>query len=364
MADVKSSIDQWSNTTGSNFPNDNTTIGAGLADNLQEIQGVIVRAFRHKGADLASAGTVDLGATEGAYHDITGTTSISSFGTTAGTGQWKLLQFDSTLTLTYNATSMILPGNADITTQAGDMCCVIHEGSGNWRMLWYTDDSVTSNQAGMIQMYGGAAAPPGWLLCNGAAISRTTYAKLFAVISTTYGVGDGSTSFNLPDMRDNFPVGAGSTYSRADSGGAATHTLSAAEMPVHTHTQNAHTHTQNSHTHTQDGHTHTYNTYSIRDTTPGGIFSVIYGNAGSTGSTTATNQSSTATNQNATATNQNAGSGSAHNNLHTKSKAPGRLRCRVFQMPSKSFSTLMFSKTTQSGRHSASRQSTVTRSKM
>jgi hypothetical protein len=143
MADVKSSIDLWSSTSGNNLPSDSTTIGGGLADNLQELQGVVVRAFRHKGSDLVSAATVDLGATEGLYHDVTGSVTISSFGTTAASGQWKLLQFDAALTLTYNATSMILPGNADITTAAGDMCCVIHEGSGNWRMLWYTDDSVT-----------------------------------------------------------------------------------------------------------------------------------------------------------------------------------------------------------------------------
>ena len=142
MADVKSSIDLWSNTTSNNLPADSTTIGAGLADNFQEIQGVVVRAFRHKGSDIASATTTDLGGTEGLYHDITGTTTITSFGTTAATGQWKLLQFDAALTITYNATSMILPGNVDRTTAAGDMAMVIHEGSGNWRMLWYTDDSA------------------------------------------------------------------------------------------------------------------------------------------------------------------------------------------------------------------------------
>jgi len=66
-------------------------------------------------------------------------------------------------------------------------------------------DSVT----GMMFMYGAAAAPTGFLLCDGAAVSRTTYADLFAVTSTSYGVGDGSTTFNLPDLRSSFPVGAG-----------------------------------------------------------------------------------------------------------------------------------------------------------
>ena len=62
---------------------------------------------------------------------------------------------------------------------------------------------------GEIKMYGGASAPTGWLLCDGSAVSRTTYAPLFAVIGTTYGIGDNSTTFNLPDGRGKVPVGAG-----------------------------------------------------------------------------------------------------------------------------------------------------------
>ena len=64
---------------------------------------------------------------------------------------------------------------------------------------------------GTILPYGGASAPSGWFLCDGTAISRTTYAELFAVIGTAFGVGDGSTTFNLPDMREAVPKGAGLT---------------------------------------------------------------------------------------------------------------------------------------------------------
>lgn len=53
----------------------------------------------------------------------------------------------------------------------------------------------------MVSDFAGTSAPTGWLLCDGTAVSRTTYAALFAVISTVYGVGDGSTTFNLPDGR-------------------------------------------------------------------------------------------------------------------------------------------------------------------
>lgn len=58
--------------------------------------------------------------------------------------------------------------------------------------------------AGVVLPFAGAAAPSGWLLCNGAAISRTTFAHLFSVIGTTHGAGDGSTTFNLPDLRGEF----------------------------------------------------------------------------------------------------------------------------------------------------------------
>lgn len=66
---------------------------------------------------------------------------------------------------------------------------------------------------GTVMMIAGSSIPSGFLLCNGAAISRTTYAKLFAAIGTMYGAGDGATTFNLPDMRDRFAEGAGGTYS-------------------------------------------------------------------------------------------------------------------------------------------------------
>lgn len=65
--------------------------------------------------------------------------------------------------------------------------------------------------AGTISAFGGAAAPDGWLLCDGSAVSRSTYARLFTAIGTTWGVGDGSTTFNLPDMRGAAPAGVGTS---------------------------------------------------------------------------------------------------------------------------------------------------------
>lgn len=74
--------------------------------------------------------------------------------------------------------------------------------------------------AGSMLAFGGAAAPNGFLLCTGAAISRTAYAKLFTAIGTTFGSGDGSTTFNIPDTRNRAHVGSGSLYAAGATGGS------------------------------------------------------------------------------------------------------------------------------------------------
>ena len=75
-------------------------------------------------------------------------------------------------------------------------------------------DVSSYNFIGMIQPFGMAAAPNGWVICNGAAISRTTYADLFTVIGTTWGSGDGSSTFNVPRLQGAFLRGAGSHTSQ------------------------------------------------------------------------------------------------------------------------------------------------------
>lgn len=80
--------------------------------------------------------------------------------------------------------------------------------------FWGKIKSFVNNKTtpvGTISMFGGITAPSGWLLCDGSEISRTDYADLFNVIGTTYGTGDGSTTFNLPDFRDRTPFGYDST---------------------------------------------------------------------------------------------------------------------------------------------------------
>ena len=87
-------------------------------------------------------------------------------------------------------------------------------------------DITNRSEVGTIKPWGKATAPVGYVLCDGAAISRTDYADLFAVISTTYGAGNGSTTFNVPNLQGKTPQGYdGSTYNLAATGGANTVTV-------------------------------------------------------------------------------------------------------------------------------------------
>jgi microcystin-dependent protein len=99
---------------------------------------------------------------------------------------------------------------------------------------------VIETLVGEIKMWGGSTAPSGYFDCDGSAISRTTYSALFNVIGTNHGVGDGSTTFNLPDLRSKSPIGAGqgsglSNRTLGQSGGAESVALSGGEMPSHNH---------------------------------------------------------------------------------------------------------------------------------
>lgn len=217
---------------------------------------------------------------------------------------------------------------------------------------------------GSIVMFAGpnTTIPPNWLPCVGWAISRTAYSTLFSYISTYWGTGDGSTTFNIPEMRGRFPVGAAyydtgsaawvgnpgpGTTVRAPGavGGEETHTLSAAEMPVHNHgisdpghahsiSDPGHAHGVNdpghAHSIADPGHVHYDSTYSV----VGGTTVGIYQGGSGTSATTAASGTGIGIYGNHTGigiygagtgigiyaagtgiTTQNAGSGGAHNNM-------------------------------------------------
>jgi microcystin-dependent protein len=105
--------------------------------------------------------------------------------------------------------------------------------------------------AGTVIQSARVSAPAGYLLCEGQAVSRSTYSALFDAIGTTYGVGDGSSTFNIPNLQGKVPVGKNSgTFSTLGAtGGAETHTLDATQIPSHNHTFSATTNTTGNHNH-------------------------------------------------------------------------------------------------------------------
>lgn len=112
--------------------------------------------------------------------------------------------------------------------------------SGDLAQLAAAIAGATQFPVGSTISYAGPAAPGGWLLCDGAEISRTTFAALFAAIGTNWGVGDGATTFNLPDLRGRTVIGVGqggglTNRALADLGGEEAHQLTVDELPQHTH---------------------------------------------------------------------------------------------------------------------------------
>jgi len=145
---------------------------------------------------------------------------------------------------------------------------------------------------GCIIPWSDTSVPTGFLECNGAAVSRSTYATLFAIVATTYGSGNGSTTFNLPDLKDNVPLGRSNSAALASTGGAntvgstgnvggstANATLSTAQLASHSHTITA-------------------------GTAPGptGVRAFVYGSSGGTSTGTSNTGSGTGHDHNMSAT--------------------------------------------------------------
>ena len=136
-------------------------------------------------------------------------------------------------------------GSAVLATAAGTEGQLLRAGSSGVP-AFSTINAV--NPAGAIIMYGAATAPTGYLKCDGSNVNRVTYSDLFTAIGTTYGSGDGSLTFGIPNLESRFPIGydGGSSYALAGTGGAITDTptlsgtnagtsITEAQMPSHTH---------------------------------------------------------------------------------------------------------------------------------
>jgi|SRR6185295_7318463 len=208
-----------------------------------------------------------------------------------------------------------------------------------------TTGSAAIVPSGTVLDFAGPTAPSGWTECDGSAVSRTTFASLFAAIGTTWGSGNGTTTFNVPDLRRRTCVGRGGSSSGTlgntlgSVGGEEDHVLSVGELaahnhgvsdPGHNHTQNAHTHTVTDpgHAHSQASHAHS-TAMSTGGTGDGNVsFSGRNGSNTSLGtnamSPTINSNTTGISNANATATNNsnttgittnNNGSGTGHNTI-------------------------------------------------
>lgn len=259
MPPVPANIADLSQTAGSNSPAGSES--PALLDDYHRTTFAFIAKLRDgqgfsSPVDLASAATTDIGAQTSLAVRITGTTTITSFGSNyAGP---RFLTFAGALTLTHNATSLILPGGANITTAAGDACIAVPNLATptGWRVVNYQKanggavladlsavtgtlgtgnggtgvaDGSNLTLAGMIAPFAQTTAPTGWLALPLTAtnISRTTYANLFAAIGTTWGAGDGSTTFGCPYMPTNYTA----VQASANVGTATT-----GEVKAHTHT--------------------------------------------------------------------------------------------------------------------------------
>lgn len=153
-----------------------------------------------------------------------------------------------------------LSRTADASLKVGDRAWAIQQGEVTIIVGRLNAPDAFTPIGGMMP-FAGATAPSGWLLTDGSAVSRTIYAALFAVCGTTYGAGNGTTTFNLPNLVNRIPVGSGGSYARGSTGGAATVALSTAQMPAHSHGISASITSAGGHSHggsvsSGGGHTH------------------------------------------------------------------------------------------------------------
>ncbi len=144
-----------------------------------------------------------------------------------------------------DGTTIAAGANIPVLSTATNVLLNISGWGGNYYVVF--ESRIEQSLVGDYKYSARAASHYGWLICQGQAVSRTTYANLFSVIGTNFGVGDNSTTFNLPDPQGRVPIGIGTGLTARTlgaKGGSETHTLTTAEMPSHNHgvTDSGHAH--------------------------------------------------------------------------------------------------------------------------
>lgn len=257
-ADISATMASLSSTAGSNQPTNSTSISSNLDDNLQML-GALLAALR----DASGWGGLKLTSVAGT-NTITGSVAAQGSITMAPTAYSTGMRFrfipaaSNTGATTLNVNSLgaknIFLNNAALVgyeLRIGSPVEVEYDGTQFHIVAGAHGGDGTP--LGTFKEFSGTTAPNGYIFPYGQAISRTTYADYFALVGTTYGVGDGSTTFNVPDRRGRVVAGkddmGGSSANRLTNqsgglngdtlgatGGAETHTLQTTEIPSHTHT--------------------------------------------------------------------------------------------------------------------------------
>lgn len=216
---------------------DNTNSGLVATD----VQGAIDEVNGKVETDSARIGALETtvgGAGSGLVKDVADLdTAVGALETTVGDSNAGLVKDVADLGTTVGDNSAGLVKNvADLQTTVGDASAGLVKDVTDLQ----TEVAGLGLPSGIITPYGGATAPSGWLLCDGTAVSRETYANLFTVIGTAFGSGDGSTTFNVPDMRECTAKGAGlyggTVGAHVDADGLAVGEFLDDQVQSHTHT--------------------------------------------------------------------------------------------------------------------------------
>jgi microcystin-dependent protein len=232
--------------SGTNYPNANTPMKC-IVTPTTDIQ-VGIKLEGHYGAIPGIIGSTSTVSTNGSSN--VSYFMVHQIGSSAIINPWTLSGSD-----TYNTTGNVGIGTNTPTVAldvTGDtkVSGVLTAGGNTYPTNTGTNGyALTTNAAGaaswnavppvgVITAYAGTTAPTGYLICDGSQVSRTTFAALFAIIGTTYGSGNNSTTFNLPDLTGRVPVGknAGTFSTLGTKGGEETHVMTVNEMPAHKHT--------------------------------------------------------------------------------------------------------------------------------
>lgn len=199
-------------------------------------------------ANTTTKGIVEIGTdAENAAGSSTGGTGAvlvapsSSHSSTAGASKIPVAQTDGKLASGWfgqvNATSSTITESFTVSSTATSTIGV--NGTTTVGDLFQYSNWGGIAPTGSVMAYASSTAPAGWLTLDGSAVSRSTYKRLFSIIGTKYGTGDGSTTFNLPDLRGRNILMASTTANLATTGGESNHTLTTTEIPAHTHGQRA-----------------------------------------------------------------------------------------------------------------------------